>query len=71
MQNERKGIIAALIAYMCWGLFPLYWKALAGVGSEEILASRVIWSFILTFEKVMRSSATSKHYGNTKNHFGH
>lgn len=48
MQNERKGIIAALIAYMCWGLFPLYWKALAGVGSEEILASRVIWSFILT-----------------------
>lgn len=48
MQNERKGIIAALIAYMCWGLFPLYWKVLAGVGSEEILASRVIWSFILT-----------------------
>lgn len=48
MQNERKGIIAALIAYVCWGLFPLYWKALSGVGSEEILASRVIWSFILT-----------------------
>lgn len=48
MQNERKGIIAALIAYMCWGLFPLYWKALVSVGSEEILASRVIWSFMLT-----------------------
>ena len=48
MENQQKGMLAALIAYTMWGLFPLYWKGLAAVESEEILASRVNWSFILT-----------------------
>lgn len=48
MQNQQKGVIAALGAYCMWGLFPLYWQGLAAVDSQEILASRVIWSFLLT-----------------------
>lgn len=48
MQYDKQGMIAAFIAYVLWGLFPLYWKALTYVDSAEILASRVIWSFILT-----------------------
>jgi len=46
--NEKKGIFASVGAYLLWGLFPLYWKMIQYVSSEEILASRVIWSFILT-----------------------
>ncbi|MGX9135570.1 EamA family transporter RarD [Rummeliibacillus sp. JY-2-4R] len=49
MQNEKKGILAAVGSYFLWGLFPLYWKLIEHVSSEEILASRVIWSFVLTF----------------------
>lgn len=48
MTEENKGIIYALIAYVIWGAFPLYWKLLEHVDSLEILTNRVIWSFIFT-----------------------
>ncbi|MBK3493594.1 EamA family transporter RarD [Viridibacillus sp. YIM B01967] len=48
MQEEKKGILSALGAYIIWGVFPLYWKELKHVSSEEILAGRVVWSFVLT-----------------------
>ena len=48
MQDEKKGILASIGAYFLWGLFPIYWKVIEHVSSEEILASRVIWSFVLT-----------------------
>lgn len=37
----------AIAAYVAWGILPLYWKALKHVPAREILAYRVIWSFIL------------------------
>ena len=33
-------------AYLCWGLFPLYWPLLEPAGSLEILAHRVVWSLV-------------------------
>lgn len=53
MHNEKKGIMASIGAYFLWGLFPLYWKVIQNVSSEEILASRVIWSFVLTLAFVV------------------
>lgn len=44
MQN--KGILAALAAYFLWGLFPIYWKWLDYVDAAEILAHRMLWSFV-------------------------
>ncbi|MDF2067888.1 EamA family transporter RarD [Bacillus sp. Cr_A10] len=50
MQNEEKqGIVIVAVAYIFWGFMPIYWKLLLDVSSDEILASRVIWSFIFTF----------------------
>ncbi len=37
----------AIAAYVAWGILPLYWKALKHVPAREILAYRIIWSFIL------------------------
>ncbi len=48
MSNEKKGVLAAFLAYAFWGAFPLYWKLLEHVPSMEILLSRVIWSFVFT-----------------------
>lgn len=49
MQSEEKqGIIIVAIAYMLWGFMPIYWKFLSDVSSDEILASRIIWSFLFT-----------------------
>ena len=31
-------------AYLTWGLFPLYFRALDGIPAPEILAHRIVWS---------------------------
>jgi chloramphenicol-sensitive protein RarD len=49
-QQERDtyltGLFYALACYITWGVFPLYWKMLSHVPSEQILAHRVIWSVV-------------------------
>lgn len=45
--NQRAGLIQAFSAYIIWGLFPLYWILLAHLPATEIMANRIIWSFIL------------------------
>ena len=46
MSNKRKGIINAAIAYILWGLYPLYWWQLQHIAPTETLVNRMIWSFI-------------------------
>lgn len=48
MSAEKKGVLAAALAYILWGLVPLYWKQLENVSSNEIITSRIVWSFVLT-----------------------
>ncbi len=38
------GIACATLAYVAWGLFPLYFHALAAVPPGEVLLHRVCWS---------------------------
>ncbi|MET0857816.1 MAG: EamA family transporter RarD [Telluria sp.] len=52
----RTGIISATLAFLCWGLFPLYFNALKDVPPGQILAHRVVWSLlflaiVLTFRR--------------------
>jgi chloramphenicol-sensitive protein RarD len=42
----HRGILQASLAYACWGLFPLYFKALQAVPPLELLAHRVAWSLL-------------------------
>jgi chloramphenicol-sensitive protein RarD len=42
----RPGVAYALLAYVAWGLFPLYFRHLAGVGAFEIVLHRIAWSLI-------------------------
>ena len=45
MAERKEGLLAALSGYLLWGILPLYWKLLEGVGAYEILAHRILWSF--------------------------
>jgi chloramphenicol-sensitive protein RarD len=45
--DRARGLAAAVAAYLCWGLLPIYFKQLQGVPALEILAHRVIWSLLL------------------------
>lgn len=47
INRHRSGLGYALTAFLTWGLFPLYFHALAGVPSLEVLAHRVVWSAVL------------------------
>ncbi|WP_426114233.1 EamA family transporter RarD [Massilia sp. PWRC2] len=42
----RTGIIYASLAFLSWGLFPLYFHALNEVPAGQILAHRVLWSLV-------------------------
>jgi chloramphenicol-sensitive protein RarD len=39
-----RGALAAALAYVTWGLFPVYWKQLAGIDALELIAHRHVWS---------------------------
>jgi chloramphenicol-sensitive protein RarD len=45
----KKGIVYATIAYVLWGIFPVYWKVLDVVPAVQLLGHRIIWSFLLLF----------------------
>jgi chloramphenicol-sensitive protein RarD len=70
--QKRENLIGtwyAISAYVVWGILPLYWKALKHVPAREILAYRIIWSFIFlclfnTFRKrwpEVKQAYTHKH----------
>jgi chloramphenicol-sensitive protein RarD len=45
-QRPTGSLLAAAGSYLCWGLFPLYWRLLAGVDAVELIAHRVVWSLV-------------------------
>lgn len=46
--SERTtGVIYGLAAFLWWGLCPIYFKAVAHVAPSEVLAQRIVWSFVL------------------------
>ncbi|MDF2522729.1 MAG: protein RarD, partial [Clostridiales bacterium] len=40
------GFIYGIAAYVLWGFLPLYWKLLDKIPATEILAHRILWSFM-------------------------
>lgn len=44
--TQAKGILYGICAYVIWGILPVYWKLIEQVSPYQILAHRIIWSFI-------------------------
>lgn len=45
----NKGIVLALLGYIGWGLFPLYWGLVTHVSALEVLSHRMLWSVPVLF----------------------
>ncbi len=45
MPHSAHGLISAVIAYVLWGILPVYWKTLQSVPAPQILGHRISWSF--------------------------
>ncbi len=57
----RLGLVAGVLAYGLWGLFPLYLKQLEGATALEIVAHRILWSLpfgavVLTISRQWRET---------------
>lgn len=46
-REVRRGTVFGGLAYLLWGVFPLYFHALLPAGSIEILVHRVMWSLLV------------------------
>ena len=46
-QHSGSGYLYALGAYGAWGMVPIYWKHLAALAATDLLAYRVLCSFVL------------------------
>lgn len=44
--EQRKGAILACLAFLMWGLAPIYFKLIQHVSAFEILMHRVVWSVV-------------------------
>jgi chloramphenicol-sensitive protein RarD len=45
--DRRLGTAAGIAAYTIWGAFPLVFHALRDVAAGEVLAHRIVWSFVV------------------------
>ncbi|WP_010531510.1 EamA family transporter RarD [Lentibacillus jeotgali] len=52
-QENKAGILYAAGAYFLWGFLPIYWKLLKDTPPGEILAHRILWSFIFMIAIVL------------------
>lgn len=41
--NAPRGALAAVMAFLLWGLFPLYWNLVGDVPALQVLAHRGLW----------------------------
>ena len=46
-RSGNQGLWYGLGAYSIWGLFPIYWKLIESVPAGQIIAHRIVWSFLL------------------------
>ena len=50
LENEHdRGMICAVSAFFLWGFLPIYWKTLAPTTALEVIAHRIVWSFVFTW----------------------
>lgn len=40
------GELYAALAFLTWGLVPIYWKSLKGIGFQEVLSHRILWAAV-------------------------
>ena len=51
IENKEKdsrltGMIYVTSTYLFWGIQPIYWKQLGGFSPVELIANRIVWSFV-------------------------
>ncbi|MGK2910626.1 MAG: EamA family transporter RarD [Sphingobium sp.] len=64
---EPSGLLFGISAYILWGLLPIYFKLLPGVGPLEMVASRVLFSLILMIG-ILAATGAMREFSQTLRH---
>jgi chloramphenicol-sensitive protein RarD len=69
---DRQGVLAAILAYSAWGLFPIYWQLLKRISALETMSHRVIWSlgFYMVVAMFQKRFSQLWHLSTYSNFFG-
>ncbi len=46
MTTTSKAVLAAVAAFSCWGLFPIYWKLFPELPGDRLFMHRLSWSLL-------------------------
>jgi chloramphenicol-sensitive protein RarD len=66
MGTGRIGYAYGTAAYLCWGLFPLYWRLLRPSSAIEILAHRIVWACLFVLAVVLATRSWRRASGLTR-----
>lgn len=58
--DERKGLLAGVLAYTVWGIVPAYWRLLRHVDPIELVAHRAVWG-VGTFGLLIAIAGQGRH----------
>lgn len=61
-RDHRRGLGYGVAAYLFWGFFPIYLKAVAAAPVLEVLGHRVVWAFVF----LLALSASTAHLGTAR-----
>ena len=66
-----QGIFYAVLAYLSWGVLPLFWKHLDTIPAVDILAHRILWSSVFTLAicLLMKRHELRKYFSDLKSVF--
>ncbi len=59
MRESTKALLAAILAFSCWGLFPIYWKLFPELSGESLFMQRLFWSVVTLMIVIPLSGRTS------------
>jgi chloramphenicol-sensitive protein RarD len=62
-KEMNKGVLYAIVAYLAWGMLPLYWKVFQTMGAWEILAHRILWSMLFVLLVIVITKRWRKMWG--------
>jgi chloramphenicol-sensitive protein RarD len=60
LSQQAQGYVYALLAFLQWGLFPVYFKLLSSVAPMEVLAHRILWSVVVLLAIIYLSKQFQK-----------
>ena len=58
--RQLTGLVSAAAAFILWGVLPAYWKLLSDVSPYEILAHRIVWSFVFVTAVILLTGRTGE-----------